>query len=147
MKRIFFTCFVLMSFVYLGQAQDDGQDIQKEIDKISTQMEEMLNSIEGPLMNSGIFIDTLFFDSFEELKRHNLGGIIEVDPNNMDESLEQLMDQFQIQIKSLTDQDWDAVKELFEQFGGAFQMPDSSPRNDQEPSNKKTTKSRKTTDL
>lgn len=146
MKRIFFTCFVVLSILNLGQAQDDGQDIQQEIDKIAAQMEEMIKSLEGPIMNSGIFIDTLFFDSFEELKQHDLGGM-DVDPNNLDESLEQLMDQFQIQIKSLTDQDWDAVKELFEQFGGAFQMPDNSPRNDQEPSIKKKTKSRKTTDL
>lgn len=146
MKHIFFTGVVFFSTFLFGFSQDKGADIQTEIDKISAQMEEMMKKLEGTNSNGSILIDTLFLDSFEDLGQNGFGDL-DIDAQNIEQALQELIGQFEIQMKSMQDQDWDALKELFGEFGGAFQMPDNNPNQKPAPGQDKKAKQRKTTDL
>jgi len=146
MKQTFFTVLLSLCFLGHGFSQDDGADIQSEIDKISIQMEEMIKMLDGSMREGQILMDTFFIEKFDNLNGDDLGSM-GIDAQNMEEALEEMMNQFQFQMQSLNEQDWDALKELFGGFGGAFQMPDVPQNDGAAPKQQKIKKKRKTTDL
>lgn len=146
MKQIILLGLVFLSFLNVGFSQDDGANIQSEIDKISTQMEELIKQLDGSMMDGQILMDTFFIEKFENLNGDNLDDL-GMDAQNMEEALQQMMDQFQFQMQAITEQDWDALKELFGDFGGTFQIPQNPQDNGVVPKQQQTKKKRKTTDL
>jgi len=146
MKQIFLT-FLLFACIYSqGFGQDNGADIQVEIDKISDQMEEMMKMLDGSMMDSQLLIDTFFIEKFDNLNGADPGSL-GIDAQNMEEALEEMMSQIQIQMQSISEQDWDALKELFEGFGGTFLIPEDPQNDGVTPGEQQKKKKRKTTDL
>ena len=131
MKKILFTCCLSFMLFNMSFAQNQQEDLSKDLKEMSIEMNKAFGEMQKLLGNSQFLVDTLLLKGLEPLA-NSQSPLWNMQSDSLD--FNGMIDLMQDQLNQLSKEDWSEINKMMKQFGQLMPMPgqnnNSSPKKD-----------------